>query len=142
LGFDISDAVCVARDRFREIGCPGQFVKCDLMALPVLDNSIELIFSKGVLHHTDSTRVALLNLARKLKRGGRFLFYVYATKAPIREFTDDNIRGWLSSLNDQEAWEALQPLTKLGVALGKLGVEIDIPEDVPYLGIRKGKIYV
>ena len=67
------------------------------------------------------------------------MFYVYAKKAAIREFTDDHVRHSLSNLTDEQAWEALLPLTRLGAALGQLGVEIDVPEDIPYLGIRKGK---
>ena len=31
------------------------------------------------------------------------------------------------------------PLTRLGAALGRLGVEVDVPDDIPYLGIRKGR---
>ena len=42
-------------------------------------------------------------------------------------------------MSDEQAWKALEPLTRLGIALGKLGVEIDIPEDIPMLGIKKGK---
>ncbi|HMT11160.1 MAG TPA: class I SAM-dependent methyltransferase, partial [Ignavibacteria bacterium] len=38
------------------------------------------------------------------------------------------------------AWNALMPLTKLGKALADLNTEIDVPEDIPYLGIKKGKI--
>jgi hypothetical protein len=43
-------------------------------------------------------------------------------------------------MKDEEAWEALKPLTKLGQALGELNIELDIPEDIPYLGIEKGKV--
>jgi hypothetical protein len=34
----------------------------------------------------------------------------------------------------------LEPLTKLGMALGELDVTLDVPEDIPYLGIKKGPI--
>jgi len=139
LGVDISDAVWVARRRFQEAGIAGDFLKSDLTQLPVPDASVDLIFSEGVLHHTDNTRDAMLSLARKLAHGGRFLFYVYAKKAPIREFTDDYIRGRLSGLSDQQAWDALMPLTKLGAALGEARVTISVPEDVPLLGIKKGE---
>lgn len=33
----------------------------------------------------------------------------------------------------------LRPMTKLGQALAELGVEVDVPEDIPYLGIRAGR---
>lgn len=140
LGVDISEAVEVAKSRFEEAGYPGEFLKVSVLDLPVPDNSIDIIFSEGVLHHTDSTEKSLIYLTSKLKKGGRFLFYVYIKKAPIREFTDDHIRQSISGMNNDEAWEALMPLTKLGKALTDLNTEIDIPEDIPYLGIKKGKI--
>ena len=75
-----------------------------------------------------------------MKCGGYFLFYVYAKKAVIREFTDDLIRNRLIDLDDQQAWDALKPLTKLGYVLGDMKLEIDIPEDITLLDIKKGKI--
>jgi arsenite methyltransferase len=140
LGIDISDAADVARERFAERGYPGDFLKVSLLDAPLPDGSVDLILSEGVLHHTDSTETALKHLATKLKRGGRFLFYVYAKKAVVREFTDDYVRDKLAPLSDEDAWTALEPLTKLGIALGELGVEVDVPEDIPFLGIKAGKI--
>jgi len=140
LGVDISDAVEVARQRFQEAGLPGDFLRVDLMDLPLPDHSCDLIFSEGVLHHTDSTERAVKHLARKVKPGGLFLFYVYARKGPVREFTDDALREALRPLSDEAAWEALMPLTKLGKALGDLHVTVDIPEDIPLLGIPKGPL--
>jgi arsenite methyltransferase len=138
LGVDISDAVEVARARFAERGIPGDFLQAGVIEAPLRDESVDLIFSEGVLHHTDSTERSLKHLARKLKPGGRFLFYVYARKAVIREFTDDFIREQLRPLNDEEAWKALESLTKLGIALGELRVEINVPEPIPFLGIPAG----
>src|SRR5689334_9519490 len=91
LGIDVSDAAHVAAERFRAAGIPGDFLQVGIFEAPVPDGSIDLIFSEGVLHHTDSTERSLKHLARKLAPGGRFLFYVYAKKAVIREFTDDHI---------------------------------------------------
>lgn len=139
IGADISNAVDVAVQRCSEHGIPGAFLQDDLTTLPFRPGSIDVIFSEGVLHHTDSTRNALLRLAELLAPGGRFLFYVYRKKGPIREFTDDYVRGQLQSLTPQEAWQALEPLTKLGIALGELGVEVEVPDDVEILGIPAGR---
>jgi SAM-dependent methyltransferase len=139
LGVDISDAIEVAKERFQEEGYSGDFLKTDILDLPVPDESIDLVFSEGVLHHTDDVESSIRYLTKKLKKGGYFLFYVYAKKAVIREFTDDHIRGALATMSHEDAWEALKPLTKLGIALGKLDAEIDIPEDIPFLEIKKGK---
>lgn len=139
LGVDISGAVEIARQRFDEEGFPGDFLQASLLEIPIPEASIDLIFSEGVLHHTDSTQESIQFLATKLKSGGRFLFYVYAKKAIIREFSDDFVRDAIASMSDEEAWESLKPLTKLGRALGEIDVNLDVPEDIPFLGIKKGR---
>jgi hypothetical protein len=58
----------------------------------------------------------------------------------IREFTDDHVRRHLAGLSDEEAWEALRPLTELGASLAHLNVKVDIPRDIPYLGIKRGRL--
>jgi SAM-dependent methyltransferase len=140
IGADISEAADVAAKRFAERGVRGQFIQSDLMKLPFDPNSIDVIFSEGVLHHTDSTKRALGLVARLLKVDGRIMFYVYNKKSPIREFTDDFIRERLQTATPNEAWEALMPLTKLGEMLGRLNIEVDVPETIDLLGIPAGKI--
>jgi ubiquinone/menaquinone biosynthesis C-methylase UbiE len=140
LGVDISNAIDVARDRFEKAGLDAGFVQADITDLPLPNESVDVIFSEGVLHHTDSTERALKSLARRLKIGGRFLFYVYKTKGPIREFTDDYLRDKLEHVPPQEAWDLMMPLTKLGKALGELDVTVDVPEEISLLEIPAGKI--
>jgi SAM-dependent methyltransferase len=140
VGVDLTEAVDVAARRFAERGLPGSFLQADLLDLPLPDGSVDVVFSEGVLHHTDSTSAAVAALARVLRSGGRFLFYVYRRKSPIREFTDDAIRERLQAMTPEEGWRALEPLTKLGIALGEMGVEVDVPEDVELLGVPAGPI--
>jgi arsenite methyltransferase len=142
LGIDVSPAVDVAEKRFAERGLNGTLMQVDISNLPFPPNSVDLIFSEGVLHHTDSTKESLLSLARLLKKGARFLFYVYHRKGPLREFTDDYIRDKLQSIPPQHTWEAIEPLTKLGIALGELDAEIDIPQAIDLLGIPAGRTSV
>ncbi|GJL61922.1 MAG: methyltransferase [Nitrospirales bacterium] len=140
LGVDISTAVDVASVRFAERGLSAGFVQSDLTQLPFAPCSFDIIFSEGVLHHTDSTEHAFFSLANLLKPGGRFLFYVYQKKGPVREFTDDHIRAQLQGMTSEQAWEAMVPLTKLGQLLGELNIEIDVPEPIDLLNIPAGKI--
>jgi arsenite methyltransferase len=140
LGLDVSTAVERAAERMATRGHDAAFIQTSLMAAPLADGSVDVIFSQGVLHHTDSTEAALKALARKLKPGGRFLFYVYRRKGPIREFTDDLVRQHIAPMDDEAAWEALKPLTRLGMALGELDVQLDVPEDIPWLGISAGRV--
>ncbi len=140
IGVDISDAVDVAKKRFAESDLPGQFIQASIMDLPVQVGNFDLIFSEGVLHHTDSTEQAIRYLSSRLKGQGIMMFYVYNKKSAIREFTDDYVRAQLENMTDEEAWQALMPLTRLGEALGKMKVELEIEEEVPILGIPAGKI--
>lgn len=142
VGIDVSRAVDVAAQRFAEQELPGGFVQADLAQPPFADGSVDVVFSEGVMHHTDSTEGALKRLARLARPGGRFLFYVYRRKGPIREFTDDYVRDRLQGLEPEEAWARLVPLTKLGKALGDLHVELEVPEDVELLEIPAGRIDV
>ncbi len=142
VGMDVSTAVDVAAERFAERELPGAFIQADLAQPPFADGSVDVVFSEGVLHHTDSTEHAIKRVARLLPPGGRFLFYVYRRKGPIREFTDDYVRDLLQELEPEQAWERLMPLTRLGKALGDLHVEVDVPEEVELLGIPAGRIDV
>lgn len=138
IGIDISEAVVVAKKRFQERSLPGKFLQCDLNSIPEEFSEFDIIFAEGVLHHTDSVEQAIMHLAKRLKKGGKFLFYVYIKKAPIREYTDDLIREALSTMSDEDAWRSLEQLTMLGKTLGELNIEITIDEDIPFLGIEKG----
>jgi arsenite methyltransferase len=83
VGVDISDAVVVAQQRFKERGLSGRFVQSDLNSIPQDYGKFDIIFSEGVLHHTDSVASSISTLSRRLKDGGRFLFYVYIKKLPL-----------------------------------------------------------
>ena len=135
---DISDAIDICKQRFHKNGLKGDFTKCSINNMPNRLDDFDIIFSDGVLHHTDNTEESILDLSKRLKKGGKFLFYVYIKKAPIREFTDDYIRDNISTMDNQEAWNTIMSLTKLGKKLGELDIEISIDEDIPILGIRTG----
>ena len=137
VGVDISTAIDVARERLA--GIDGlHFVQADVLELPFRDGTFSSVFSEGVLHHTPSTYEALRSAASVLADGGELLFYVYRKKGPIREFSDDFVRDALSELGPEEAWRALEPLTQLGRALAELDVTVDVPEEIPLLGIPAG----
>ena len=137
VGVDISEAIDVARDRLGVVG-NTHLVQADAMRMPFAPGSFDTIFSEGVLHHTPSTRLALLAAARLLAPGGDLHFYVYRKKAPVREFTDDHVRAAVASMTNEEAWEAMRPLTKLARDLSRLGASVEV-DDVPVLGIKAGR---
>ena len=46
-----------------------------------------------------------------------------AKRVLVREFSDDYIRNKIAGLTDEEAWDALIPITRLGKTLGDLNVQ-------------------
>ena len=52
-------------------------LQADIMDLPFLPESFDLIYSIGVLHHTPDTRKAFLRLAPLLRPGGTIAVWVY-----------------------------------------------------------------
>lgn len=141
VGLDISEAVDLAREHLHHV--PNtHFVQADAMRLPFADGTFHAILSEGVLHHTPSTRDAIASGARVLAPGGEFHFYVYRRKAPGREFTDDYVRERLHGMSDEQAWNAMRPLTKLARNLAALKAEVEVEEDIPELGIKAGRIDV
>ena len=54
-----------------------QCIQADLTRLPLADETFDLVYSMGVLHHLDDTAGALRELARTLKPGGRLRLYLY-----------------------------------------------------------------
>ena len=53
------------------------FIRSDLKKLPFCDNSFDLIFCVGVLHHIDKMEDALNEFWRVLKPSGKLLLWVY-----------------------------------------------------------------
>lgn len=138
VGVDISAAIDVAHRRLGAFPST-HFVQADVLQLPFKPGSFDAIFSEGVLHHTPSTERAFEALVPLLAPGGEIMIYVYKKKGPVREFTDDHVRAQLADLTPEDAWAALRPLTRLGRALAELEVEVDVPDDIPLLGIKAGR---
>jgi arsenite methyltransferase len=137
IGLDLTDAIDIARARLRDHP-DAAFVQADLMAAPFRPGTFDTIFTEGVLHHTPSTSKALAAASALLRRGGEIMFYVYARKAPVREWTDDYLRSVISPQPPEQAWDQMRSLTSLARALADLHVTVDVPEDVPLLGIKAG----
>ncbi|MDX6424507.1 MAG: arsenite methyltransferase [Gaiellaceae bacterium] len=138
VGADISRAVDVARERLEHVEGTS-FLQADVLDLPFRRESFGAIMAEGVLHHTPSTEAAFKALVPLLRPGGELLVYVYRRKAPLRELADDYLRDRIAALPAEQAWEELRPLTRLAQALSELELEVDVPEDVPLLGIAAGR---
>jgi ubiquinone/menaquinone biosynthesis C-methylase UbiE len=77
-GVDLTEAaVSLARKRFELEGLPGEFRVADAERLEFGDESFDLVYSHGVLHHTPDARAAVREVHRVLRPGGRAVVMLY-----------------------------------------------------------------
>ena len=77
-GIDLTPAsVDLARKRFSLYGIPGDFQVADAENLPFPDESFDVVYSFGVLHHTPDTQKAIDEAYRVLKPGGGIILMLY-----------------------------------------------------------------
>ncbi|OLE53366.1 MAG: hypothetical protein AUG51_13080 [Acidobacteria bacterium 13_1_20CM_3_53_8] len=77
-GVDLTDAaVELARKRFELFNLPGSFRVADAENLDFQENSFDMVYSHGVLHHTPDTSGAVREIHRVLKPGGRAVVMLY-----------------------------------------------------------------
>ena len=78
VGIDLTSAVDAAHANIGERD-NVHLAQADIFALPFRDETFDVIFSIGVLHHTPNTRMAFDRLPQLLKPGGRIAIWVYAS---------------------------------------------------------------
>jgi glycosyltransferase involved in cell wall biosynthesis/ubiquinone/menaquinone biosynthesis C-methylase UbiE len=77
--FDMSiEHLKLARENFDLRGLTGQFVGGDGETLPFGDNTFDLVYTNGVIHHTPNTKGVIDEIHRVLRPGGKVICMVYA----------------------------------------------------------------
>jgi ubiquinone/menaquinone biosynthesis C-methylase UbiE len=77
-GIDLTEAsIELARKRFELTGLRGEFRVADAENLDFAEDSFDLVYSHGVLHHTPDTASAVREIYRVLKPGGRAIVMLY-----------------------------------------------------------------
>jgi SAM-dependent methyltransferase len=77
-GLDLTDAAIeLARKRFTTSGLQGDFRVADAENLELPDETFDIVYSHGVLHHTPDTEAAVREIHRVLKPGGRAIVMLY-----------------------------------------------------------------
>jgi SAM-dependent methyltransferase len=77
-GIDLTQAaIDLAKRRFKLDQLPGTFRIADAERLDFPDNTFDLVYSHGVLHHTPDTAAAVREIHRVLRPGGRAVVMLY-----------------------------------------------------------------
>jgi SAM-dependent methyltransferase len=77
-GVDLTEAaVDLARKRFELFDLPGKLQTADAENLDFADESFDLVYSHGVLHHTPETAKAVKEVHRVLRPGGHAVVMLY-----------------------------------------------------------------
>ncbi len=77
-GIDLTEAsIELARKRFELFGLKGEFRVADAERLDFADESFDLVYSHGVLHHTPDIDAAIGEIHRILKPGGQARVMLY-----------------------------------------------------------------
>ena len=91
IGVDLGDGVeSAAQNTSQDPNV--QIIQADIFHLPLKDNSIDVIYSIGVLMHTGDAHRATVELSHKVKPGGSLTVHLYGKGNFIYEFLDKAIR--------------------------------------------------
>jgi len=87
VGVDLTRAVDAAAENLRAWS-GVHLVQADIFALPFRDETFDLVYSIGVLHHTPDTAAAFRRVAAMVKKGGQLAVYVYHAGGLMRYVSD------------------------------------------------------
>ncbi|HSQ24807.1 MAG TPA: class I SAM-dependent methyltransferase, partial [Pyrinomonadaceae bacterium] len=77
-GIDLTErSIELARKNFELSGLKGEFRVADAEKLDFADETFDVVYSHGVLHHTPDTEAAVREIHRVLKPGGRAIVMLY-----------------------------------------------------------------
>jgi SAM-dependent methyltransferase len=77
-GVDLTEAaIDLARKKFEVSGLKGEFRVADAEKLDFADESFDIVYSHGVLHHTPDIESAIAEIHRVLRTGGRAIVMLY-----------------------------------------------------------------
>jgi uncharacterized protein YbaR (Trm112 family)/SAM-dependent methyltransferase len=121
VGVDLSYAVDSAYNHFGR-NAFLHIVQASAFALPFRENTFDLVYSQGVLHHTFSTKTAFDRVSRLPKSGGRLYVWVYCPESEQRTFVrralmllEKSVRPFCWRLPESLQTIVLLPITLLYV---------------------------
>lgn len=91
IGIDLSESVVKAHKTTANLPYT-HIVQADILNLPFRDNTFDIIYSLGVLHHTPDTHNAFSSLTKKLRQGGLISIWVYGTAGSYTDFKTNPLK--------------------------------------------------
>lgn len=113
IAIDLSKSVEAAFENTKGINNIS-VVQADLFNLPFRENTFDVIFSIGVLHHTPSAKKSFLSLVKTLKSGGSTSIHLYHKGNILWELNDSLIRKITTKLPLRVLWNLIYILTFIG----------------------------
>ncbi len=116
VGIDLSRASEVAH---QNLGDRALIAQADLFRMPFANETFDIVYSIGVLHHTPDTRAAMEAIARLVKPGGTLAIWVYPRRNWYR--LADLYRRVTTRMDDRALYRLcglaahLRPLHKLPI---------------------------
>lgn len=135
---DISLSVETAYNRTKDFG-NVVVSHSSIFEMPYENETFDLIYSIGVIHHTPDPQKAFKSLVRKLAPNGLIGCYIYNRKPFLREISDREIRNITTKMNYDECMNFSKKMSKLGKAFSKISQTLVVEENIDLLDIKKGR---
>jgi SAM-dependent methyltransferase len=101
IGLDLSDALLRAREIIKERH-NVHLIQANILSPPIRTESIDFVYSLGVLHHTPDTHEAFLRSATLVRPGGNLAVWLYP-----KDPTTGTYAEWVHRIQD----DFLRPMT-------------------------------
>ena len=130
-------------ERMSKAGYTAATSERGLAGMPDDWRDFDVVLALSCFQYIRDSATTMAGLVRRIAPGGLFIGYFYDAPA-LRQATDEFLRGQYDTVGraPEELLAQLAPLAALNCALrDALGdTFIDVPEDVPELGISRGRV--
>jgi ubiquinone/menaquinone biosynthesis C-methylase UbiE len=106
IGIDLTEnAIQIVNERFKLYNLNGQFYSLNAEDLSIFeDNSIDMVYSFGVIHHTENPDKIVKEVNRVLKPGGIFKLMLYAKNSWKKIMIDEGLDQYEAQPNTPIAY--------------------------------------